>query len=47
MPVGGQGLDKGFDAERELDAAMLPVEVKEQRVSGLIQSLLCGACLGK
>jgi hypothetical protein len=35
-----------FDAERELDAAMLPVEVKEQRLSGLLQSLLCGACLG-
>ena len=25
---------------------MLPVEVKEQRLSGLLQSLLCGACLG-
>jgi hypothetical protein len=35
-----------FDAERELDAAALPVEVKEQRLSGLLQSLLCGACLG-
>lgn len=46
VPVESPGT-KDFDAERELDAAMLPVEVKEQRLSGLIQSILCGACLGE
>ena len=46
MPVETAHKHGDFDAERELDAAMLPVEVKEQRLSGLLQSLLCAACLG-
>ena len=54
VPVGKAPGDEGrspgggdaFDVERELDG-LLPVEVKEQRVSGLIQSALCGVALGE
>ena len=35
-----------LEVERQLDS-FLPMEVQEQRMSGLIQSLLCAACLGE
>ena len=35
-----------LEVERQLDS-FLPTEVQEQRMSGLIQSLLCAACLGE
>lgn len=34
-----------FDPEKDVDV-LLPVEVKEQRLSNLLQSLLVGACVG-
>ena len=33
-----------FDIEKEIDD-LLPVEVKEQRVSNLLQSLMVGGCV--
>ena len=33
-----------FDVEKEIDD-LLPVEVKEQRVSNLLQSLMVGGCV--
>ena len=33
-----------FDVEKEIDD-LIPVEVKEQRVSNLIQSLMVGGCV--
>lgn len=36
--------DAGFDPERDVDM-LLPVEVKEQRLSNLLQSLLVAACV--
>lgn len=34
----------GFDPEKDVDL-LLPVEVKEQRLSNLLQSLLVGGCV--
>jgi len=34
----------GFDPERDVDS-LLPVEVKEQRLSNLLQSVLVGGCV--
>lgn len=34
-----------FDVEKEIDD-LLPVEVKEQRLSNLMQAIMVGACLG-
>ena len=34
-----------FDIEKEIDN-LLPVEVKEQRLSNLLQSVMVGGCVG-
>ena len=34
-----------FDPEKDVDD-LLPVEVKEQRLSNLLQSLMVGGCVG-
>lgn len=34
-----------FDVEKEIDD-LLPVEVKEQRLSNLLQAIIVGACVG-
>lgn len=44
-PAGGSPHAEAFDVDRELDA-LTETEVVEQRVSGLLQSLLTGACVG-
>lgn len=44
-PAGGSLHAEAFDVDRELDA-LTETEVVEQRVSGLLQSLLTGACVG-
>lgn len=37
--------ETAFDIEKEIDD-LLPVEVKEQRVSNLLQSVMVGGCVG-
>jgi len=48
IPLGDLGtptVNVNFDPEKDVDP-LLPVEVKEQRLSNLLQSLLVGASVG-